>query len=57
MTQPDNCGAAGGTISLWINVDPEDQSERTGVITSMNEITPGVISTGFQFRCSTEGCS
>ena len=60
MTQPENCGSAGGAVSLWINVHAGDQrgrTGRTGVITSMDDITPDIISTGFQIRCGTDGCS
>ena len=58
MTQPDNCGAAGGAISLWIKVHLEDvaTSLTTGVITSMDEVNSGEISTGFQIRCRKYGC-
>ena len=54
MTQPDNCGATGGAISLWIKVHLEDvvTSLTTGVITSMDEVSSGEISTGFQIRCT-----
>ena len=57
MTQLENCGSAGGAVSLWINVHAEDLRERTGVITSMDDITPDFISTGFQIRCGRDGCS
>ena len=58
MTQPDNCGAAGGAISLRIKVHLEGvvTSLTTGVITSMDEVSSGEISTGFQIRCRKYGC-
>ena len=50
MTQPGNCGATGGAISLWIKVHLEDvvTSLTTGVITSMDEVSSDEVSTGFK---------
>ena len=57
MTRPEKCGATGGAISLWIKVHLEDvTSLTTGVITSMDEVSSGEISTGFQIRCKKYGC-
>ena len=33
MAQPDNCGATGGAISMWVKVHVEDHSLTTGIIT------------------------
>ena len=54
VTQPDTCGASGGAISMWLKVHGED--ETTGVITSMDDVSSPIFTTGFQFRCSAVWC-
>ena len=58
MGYADKCGATDGAISLWTKVHLEDvvTSLTTGVITSMDEVSSGEITTGFQIRCKKYGC-
>ena len=42
MTRPETCGAAGGTISVWVNVDDSPSAE-VGIISSFQSSGSGSV--------------
>ena len=46
MTRPETCGAAGGAVSLWVNLN-ECYYKRSGIVSSI-----AVSSSGFYIGCS-----